>query len=201
LALLLDTFINVTDEEVYTFDRLSKTLYRGFETLWNDPNQRREATDLFIRLGTNAVLHLDSSASQLVKFSVIAGISSLLETYNGSFCSTLLSVAPKMRDLSQDKRDLVKYFAKRTKCGCLDGMLQQVKEKPKVGRCKFCNVEKRRSSLFLCSECSVPQYCSSRCQKLDWDTHKGNCHLHRMHNSAPSLRDFDFACELLDISL
>lgn len=197
LGLLLDTFMNAVKEETYTFERVAKALYRGFEALWNDPNQRGEANDLFIRLGTNAVLLLGPSQSELEGFSVIAGISTVLEMYNGSFYSTLLSVAPKMRDLNEDSRDLIKYFAKRTKCHCLDEMLQQVKERPKVGRC----IEKRRSSLFLCSECSVPQYCSSRCQKLDWNAHKGNCHIHRMHNSAPSLRDFEFACELLNISL
>ena len=69
---------------------------------------------------------------------------------------------------------------KAVKCKCLDTEYDKVKEMPKMGICSnsHCKLPKRRverSKVLCCSKCFQRDYCSRKCQKADWDSHKKTC--------------------------
>ena len=71
----------------------------------------------------------------------------------------------KMRNLAEGtERDVVRFFAKRIKCGCLKRRSRKIKNEPKLGLCIHCESRKKRHELMVCSLCRKPQYCSMKCQ-------------------------------------
>ena len=71
------------------------------------------------------------------------------------------------------ERSLMKFYASRLPCSCLDEKLRQVKEtRSKIGQCSHCKQMKERKHLFLCSLCMIKQYCGEECQKEAWKDHK-----------------------------
>ena len=89
------------------------------------------------------------------------------------------STAVKMRELYRSsRRDVLKYYRKRTICKCLKRMhLEARKACPKMGTCNGCLEEKERALLMVCSRCGVGQYCSRACQVSDWSNHRRYCDL------------------------
>ena len=75
-----------------------------------------------------------------------------------------------------NRRDLVKFVAKRLPCTCLKKLHRVARKKvEKVGICHGCNKQLPRSRLYVCTGCRVVEYCSNDCQTTHWSTHKRNC--------------------------
>ena len=82
------------------------------------------------------------------------------------------------------ERSLMKFFALRIPCTCLDEKYALAKRQfPKVARCDQCGIQKERRSMFWCSKCEAFQYCSRECQVNHWPIHQPLCkalHAHYM---------------------
>ena len=76
------------------------------------------------------------------------------------------------------ERSVTQFFRKRISCSCLDKRYAAVKSKPKSGLCDNCKQRKERTSLYVCSGCSAFQYCSVKCQSMQWSIHKSFCQEH-----------------------
>ena len=79
----------------------------------------------------------------------------------------------EMRDMRGDGiRGVIRFFAKRASCACLDKMNEEVKRQAKKGCCYNCEQSFDFNTLLECSCCSIVHYCSKDCQKADWPKHK-----------------------------
>ena len=150
--------------------------------VWQDGEYRAMLLNIFIRMGTNMMLHAEKRDTHGA--SLVATIITILEqlpevgsldiAFNGRRTRT------KMRDLntscSSNRRDRLKFYSKRISCSCLKGMYQEARRTiPKMGLCYHCDQEKERVALSVCSRCMVEHYCSRECQVADWHRHEGMC--------------------------
>jgi len=71
-------------------------------------------------------------------------------------------------------RNLVRFFARRIPCDCLDEMKQDFKHE-KTGVCDFCRESSNDAALFDCTGCGFVKYCSKECQVKHWVNHKKYC--------------------------
>ena len=75
-----------------------------------------------------------------------------------------------------NRRDIVKFVAKRLQCTCLKKLHNATRKKvAKVGKCWGCTKQYPRSELFVCTGCMMAKYCSRECQKAFWPIHKKDC--------------------------
>ena len=169
----LDLFSNVLD----TFKKHPK--------VWHDNNNREIVVGLLTNIVSNVLL---SDPPGAFKPFYIANIIVLLEYYDGEdeecFANHRIYYSPiiskKMRDLdpaiSSHRRDVLKFYRKRTSCKCLKKMhLDARKCIPKTGICYGCVKQYERVSLSVCSRCMVMQYCSGDCKVANWPKHKRDC--------------------------
>lgn len=81
-----------------------------------------------------------------------------------------------------DQHTLVKYLRENIPCSCLDEKYKQVKSITKMGNCfnKDCpkGGKVKRSTMLFCTRCRLVNYCSSACQKANWQVHKVDCDAH-----------------------
>ena len=181
----MDSFYINWESQMTVVPNLKNT-FQTHPQVWNNGNYREMVINILIRIGTNLLLAHFSITDGIDN---IAQVIAVLEKYEGSgdFESTINSrrVAGKIRDLywshSNNVRDVLKFFRKRTSCKCLKAMhLEARKTLPKLGVCYHCmegnNCEQvERASLMVCSRCRVAQYCSRKCQLADWSMHKCRC--------------------------
>jgi len=199
----LDTTIPDKSHPVSSFisdylvlDDIRDTL-QAHEEVWNNDDHRKLARDILIRIGTKNLL--DNEINAVIQNTPLDGVSLawgittailILENYDemvGSFdvnygvAKYNRIVASKNRDLgekhiSKSKRDVIKFYRKRTNCSCLKKMhLEARNTLPKLGKCNHCKVEKERSLLMVCSRCMVDQYCSRKCQVAASAEHRSEC--------------------------
>ncbi|EJK58613.1 hypothetical protein THAOC_21250 [Thalassiosira oceanica] len=75
-----------------------------------------------------------------------------------------------------NRRDVVKFVAKRLPCTCLKELHRAARKKVgKVGRCSGCKKRFPRSVLSVCTGCMMVEYCSKECQRADLQDHKKYC--------------------------
>ena len=145
------------------------------QEVWDNESYREMAFNIFIAIGTNFML--SNEGAQDAATVIVA-----LENYDGSsggFGSVLFNraTATKMRDIHfGTKRDMLKFFRKRTSCKCLKAMhLEARKTQAKTGECYHCKEKMERALLMVCSRCRIAQYCSRKCQVADFSGHKREC--------------------------
>lgn len=177
-----DFFTNWRDKKMHVMDIL-KDLFPSHRGVYNSDEYRNMVIKIFTRIGTNMILtgrtHDTSNAGGFAK------VITILEQYNGDIIASTYSraAASKCRDLeyyasSNNERDILKFYRKRTACKCLKKMhLEARKCLPKKGICSGCKHEAVRWSLSVCSKCMVTQYCTKDCQVADWPEHERNCNL------------------------
>ncbi|KAL7527974.1 hypothetical protein ACHAWF_002386 [Thalassiosira exigua] len=73
------------------------------------------------------------------------------------------------------RRSVVKFFANRITCKCLDGLLSEVQSQPKTGLCWNCSEKKDLRELMVCNGCKAADYCCVECQSSDWPRHQKHC--------------------------
>ena len=171
-------YINaVFNNEIGIMDNL-KELFQAHREVWDNENYRKMVINIFIAIGTNSMLALSNENPKNIAYAIVT-----LENYDGSgdFDSVDYNCvsASKMRDLldsSTSRRDMLKFFRKRTSCKCLKAMhLEARKTLPKLGECYHCKEKKERALLMVCSRCRIAQYCSRKCQVANFSGHKGHC--------------------------
>ena len=75
-----------------------------------------------------------------------------------------------------NRRDAVKYVAKRLPCTCLKELHSAARKKlEKMGNCFGCHMKFPRSQLYVCTGCKYVPYCSRECQRANWSDHKHLC--------------------------
>ena len=168
-------------------------LIRTFNThpqIWDDATNREILLNVLITIGTNLLIEDGKRRgirSPTCQFSEVlsrnAEIIISFERYGetNSFNSAFFDRAIVSKKfilipvLSSIRRDLLKFYRKRTSCSCLKKLhLEARKTITKMAKCS-CGVEKERLSLSTCSRCMIVDYCSRQCQVADWSDHRACC--------------------------
>ena len=168
----------------YKSQAVSQNMMNLFEThtqIWNDESYKEVVTGILVSIGTNMLLNETEFWPVY-----IAGVIVVLEHHDSlSDIDSVFNsraVRSKSRDLytggtnSSERRDVLKFYRKRTSCKCLKKMhLEARKASPKMGVCHNCNKEMERVSLSVCSRCMIDHYCSRECQVAAWPEHERDC--------------------------
>jgi len=122
------------------YDQLSEAL--------NDADNPNMVLDTLVGRGTNDLL--DENCDSLQRERYIAKAVLTILQYDVECVST--QFAAKLNTLAEcNRRDLLKFFRKKTSCSCLNALHKQARvELPKVGRCAQCHLEKERASSMMC---------------------------------------------------
>jgi hypothetical protein len=158
---------------------MNDTFQRHAE-VWKNESYRNMAIQILVHCGTNSLHYKDTGMIREITSAIV-----ILENYDGGAANSVVYnpvASKKLRDIhsagSSMKRDVLKFYRKRTTCYCLKGMhLEARKTLPKLGGCDHCGVVKERALLMVCSRCRITQYCSRECQIADWSRHKEFCDL------------------------
>ena len=145
-------------------------------------NERTLAIDLLLRFVRNVFVH-DSVVEEEKWFqelrhneAMICTMINLLEIYGT--CSDWDVVRGRARETScklagGNRRDAVKFVAKRLPCTCLKKLHRATRKKvAKMGTCWGCAIQIPRSQLHVCTGCKYATYCSRECQRRSWSLHK-----------------------------
>ena len=144
------------------------------EALFDDEN-RSKMKEMLLSLGTAALLS-DEPPMRAIMFA-----ESVVQIDHLDICllnqskaeKSALKTERKIRDLyGDDIRGVIRFFAKRLSCACLDKMNDEVKRQKKKGICYNCDQSFDFTALMECSCCSLSHYCSKDCQAADWPRHK-----------------------------
>ena len=145
-------------------------------------SERSLAIDLLLRFVRNVFVH-DAGVEgekwfhrRLQNEVMICSMINVLELYETYSDPNLVGRrANKMSNklAGGNRRDLVKFVAKRLPCTCLKKLHSAARKKvAKVGSCMGCNKKFPRSQLYVCTGCMIAEYCSRECQRGDWSRHE-----------------------------
>ena len=96
--------------------------------------------------------------------------------YSDEFVARRRANKTSIRLTGGNRRDVVKFVAKRLPCTCLKELHSATRKKvAKVGTCYGCRKQFPRSQLYVCTGCMIIEYCSPACQRADWSRHKRHC--------------------------
>ncbi|EJK46597.1 hypothetical protein THAOC_34730 [Thalassiosira oceanica] len=162
-------------------DVLMRSL-RYFLKVQEEESERSLAINLLLRFVRNVFVH-DSSVEGEKWFHqcpfneglVCAMIKmlELLETCSDGTALAFRAHSINMKFAGGNRRDVVKFVAKRLPCTCLKKLRNATRKTlEKVGMCCNCLRYFRRSDLYVCTGCNIAEYCSRECQRADWSKHK-----------------------------
>ena len=148
-------------------------------------SERSLATNLLLRFIRNVFVHSSMiegenwfhqrSMNEIVVCSMI-GILELLGTYSDMYVVERRVYKISNKFAFGNRRDLLKFVAKRLPCTRLKKLHSAAREKvPKVDICNSCENYFPRSQLYVCTGCRCSHYCSRECQKAVWTRHKKAC--------------------------
>ena len=170
---LIKTFYECWDDASH--DRLTgeivveaiKKTHNKYPGVWSDRTNRELATARLVSDGTHLLLS-GVDAGKHIAGAVAVAIHCL--PANG--CLDLSSKLKIVDMLEGCERSVLQFYSKRIPCSCLDDKYSRSKSKPKVGVCFHCKQRKEHCKLMVCARCKSAQYCSQKCQALDWPSHK-----------------------------
>ncbi|KAL7548059.1 hypothetical protein ACHAWF_011345 [Thalassiosira exigua] len=151
-----------------------------------DANLREALKWRFLRGATAAMVEEDHSEAQLMALGGCGVAVVIIESFdeNSNELDIHDDVCWKHRYVFNGcRRSIVKFFAKRIPCKCLDGLLSEVQSQPKTGLCFTCSEKKDLRELMVCNGCKVADYCSVECQESDWPQHQKHCKKYRALHS------------------
>merc|ERR1712238_214242 len=135
------------------------------------------ATDIFLK---NSGSEEYFFSKVMVQFVLNLGIRSKYKYYPVS--ADIEKYNKYQRDIDTDRGIInVLYRETNTFCNCMKPYKDNTKAMEKVGKCMGCRDEFPKMQLRRCSRCLTIQYCSNKCMKKSWPTHKLFC---RPHNKS-----------------
>ena len=148
-------------------------------------SERSLATNLLLRFVRNIFVHNAGAegekwfqgyrSNETVIFCMI-NLLEIRETYSDWEVVKRRSSRMSNRVAGGNRRDAVKYVAKRLPCTCLKELHSAARKKlNKVGLCINCLRRYPRSQLHVCTGCKYAPYCSRECQRANWSLHKQYC--------------------------
>ena len=151
-----------------------------FPEVREEDNERALAIDLLLAFVHDSAVEGESwfhkSHYNQVAICCMIYLLELLGTY--SDLSVVRRRAAKTGNnlIDGNRRDIVKFVAKRLPCTCLKELHHAVRKKvAKVGTCFGCKEKFPRSQLHVCTGCRYTIYCSRECQWAHWPHHKQYC--------------------------
>jgi hypothetical protein len=145
--------------------------------VWGDMEKLEHIKRYFLSVGTQELC--DGKDGEDV--AVCAYFARFFEHYIQCYKERKPMMAAKTYELLfLDHRTIVSFFKNRIGCKCLETEYDKVKDMPKMAICSnsHCKLPKRRverSKVLCCSKCFQRDYCSRKCQKADWNSHKKTC--------------------------
>jgi hypothetical protein len=198
----LDTAIEAFSKSGKNYEKTGQALAAAVEAteelfadLWHDPLALEWAAMGFTSMATEALLARENiyySACNLA-----------IAEYIRQFCALdLYRIQPSIRYdkvkglTNADVRRQVSYTKKRIPCNCLDSLYKQVRSHKKLSTCcsEKCMLRGKRielTAMLSCGRCRRRHYCSSACQKIDWEEHRDECNLWRKWEKLQSLKSLD----------
>ena len=188
------SFMNCLANEGF-FDKATRftgdSVVLCFQSLWCFPDvrdkesERSLATNLLLRYVRNVLVH-DSAiegenwfhdrAQNQVVICIMVNLLELFGTYSDWNVVEMRAIRMNNKLAGGNRRDLVKFVAKRLPCTCLKKLHSAVREKvAKRGACMGSGKFYPRSQLRVCTGCRYINYCSRECQRAHWPNHKGGC--------------------------
>ena len=135
------------------------------------------AIEIFTRIGVNILLDGQGAHECAVAIVLLEGVEICSNGVEKEELILDANALAKLRDLGSGDRDVIRFFSKRIKCGCLKEIYAKSKESQnsKTGLCCQCKTTVERKSLLVCSNCKVAQFCSKECHVTHWASHKDFC--------------------------
>ena len=100
----------------------------------------------------------------------------LLGTYSDTDVAKRRASRMNNKLVGGNRRDVVKFVAKRLPCTCLKKLHGATRKKvAKIGLCGGCLKQFPRSQLHVCTGCMYIEYCSKDCQMAHRSRHKRYC--------------------------
>ncbi|EJK49433.1 hypothetical protein THAOC_31694 [Thalassiosira oceanica] len=156
-----------------------------FPGVQKEDNERALAIDLLLRFIRNVFVHEPRVEGEIwfhqchrneVVICCMINTLELLGTYSDPNVAKRRAVKTVNKLIGGNRRDVVKFVAKRLPCTCLKDLHRTAREKvKKVGLCAGCLKRYPRSELFVCTGCNYIEYCSRECQRNNWSHHKIGC--------------------------
>ena len=180
LASGAESFSDVDPREL-CFLALSK-----FPVVMVEEGERSLVIDLLLRFLRNAFVQCSmingekwlyqKPANELMICSMI-NVLELLRTYSDITVVNWRAAKINNRLAGGNRRDLLKFVAKRLPCTCLKKLHSAARKKvEKVGICHGCTKRFPVSQLYVCTGCMLAaEYCSPACQRANWSLHKQYC--------------------------
>ena len=132
-------------------------VHRG---VFADETQRKAACNLLVRMATNMMLACPREVKCLG--GTAKGIA-LMESYEGEMShdsAAYYNARLTLCDITAGaETEIIRFFAKRTSCRCLDVQYQEAKRKqPRRAICDCCGAKKERHAILMCSRCRAVLY-------------------------------------------
>ena len=138
--------------------------------VWTDKHCHSMAIEIFTRIGVNILLDGGGSHECAAAIVLLEGVEFCSNEEEKEQLILDANALAKLRDLGSGDRDVIRFFTKRIKCGCLKEIYAKSKESQssKTGLCCQCKTTVEHKSLLVCSNCKVAQFCSKACQVNHW---------------------------------
>jgi len=92
--------------------------------------------------------------------------------YQPKVAGKLMSFNPQ----TSGRRGVLKLLSRLNPCSCLKELYTETKKMhEKLCYCSHCKSIKKRSSLMVCGDCRIENYCSKECQTAAWSDHQSEC--------------------------
>ena len=141
-----------------------------FPEVWTVESERSLAMNLLLRFVRNVIVydsriegekwfhnHLENEVAICRTIKALE----ILGTYSDLAVAKRRANKVENRLMFGNRRDLVKFAAKRLPCACLKELRSDIRKKvTKVGTCFGCGNEFPRSELHVCTGCMIAEYCS-----------------------------------------
>ena len=111
-----------------------------------------------------------------VAICIMINVLELLRTYSDITVVNWRAAKINNRLVAGNRRDTIKFVAKRLPCTCLKKLHSAARKKlRKEGYCECCKKTFPRSQLYVCTGCMIAEYCSKECQRAVWSRHRQHC--------------------------